>query len=451
MRDPNLPRTAFVHLFEWKWNDVAQECEEFLGPKGFSAVQVSPPQESIPGPQWWTRYQPVSYEFTGRSGNRAEFADMVKRCKAVGVDIYVDAVINHMAAWSYDFAKVPFGNNDFNDCRSDIQDSDYQNDPWRVQNCNLVGLNDLKTSSEYVRQKIADFMNDALSMGVAGFRLDASKHMPAGDIAAILGKLNNTTEGARPYIFQEVIGSGDQPIKTFDYTSNGDVTEFNYARTLGAKFKNNEGTIKELGGIGSWGGWLASSSAVPFVTNHDEERHNPDKTLLYKDGDNYTLANIFMLAYPYGYPKVMSGYQFTDFDAGPPDSGIHSGNACQFDGGDWVCEHRWRQVTNMVEFRNYTVGQWKVTNWWDNGNNQIAFGRGGLGFVVINKEGYSIDRSFSTGMPAGEYCNIIAGDYDSQSKVCEGPIVSVDGSGNAHFSVSSMDAAAIHVGARVGN
>jgi pullulanase/glycogen debranching enzyme len=32
------------------------------------------------------------------SGNRAAFTDMIRRCNAVGVRIYVDAVINHMAA-----------------------------------------------------------------------------------------------------------------------------------------------------------------------------------------------------------------------------------------------------------------------------------------------------------------------------------------------------------------
>src|SRR5690554_5556068 len=84
-------KTTFVHLFEWQWNDIASECENHLGPKGYAAVQVSPPQKSITGSQWWTRYQPVSYAIEGRSGTRAEFANMVSRCNAVGVDIYVDA------------------------------------------------------------------------------------------------------------------------------------------------------------------------------------------------------------------------------------------------------------------------------------------------------------------------------------------------------------------------
>ena len=48
------------------------------------------------GPEWWVRYQPVSYLLESRSGTREEFVDMVQRCRAQGVNIYVDAVINHM-------------------------------------------------------------------------------------------------------------------------------------------------------------------------------------------------------------------------------------------------------------------------------------------------------------------------------------------------------------------
>ena len=44
----------------------------------------------------FTRYQPVSYKIFSRSGDRDEFAAMVSTCAAEGVDIYVDAVINHM-------------------------------------------------------------------------------------------------------------------------------------------------------------------------------------------------------------------------------------------------------------------------------------------------------------------------------------------------------------------
>ena len=36
----NGSNEAFVHLFSWRWTDVATECEQFLGPKGIKALQA---------------------------------------------------------------------------------------------------------------------------------------------------------------------------------------------------------------------------------------------------------------------------------------------------------------------------------------------------------------------------------------------------------------------------
>jgi alpha-amylase len=57
-------RSGMVHLFEWKWGDIARECESFLAPNGFAGVQISPPNENaiIGGRPWWERYQPMSYK-----------------------------------------------------------------------------------------------------------------------------------------------------------------------------------------------------------------------------------------------------------------------------------------------------------------------------------------------------------------------------------------------------
>jgi alpha-amylase len=107
----------------------------------------------------------------------------------------------------------------------------------------------------------------------------------------------------------------------------------------------------------------------------------------------------------------------------------------------------------MVGFRNATVASWFVTDWWDNGNNQIAFGRGTMGFVVINGEGGALTRSFHTSLPAGSYCNVISGDFTpaagSAPASCAGTVVTVDASGNASITAPAFSAAAIHVGATV--
>ena len=76
---------VFVHLFEWKWTDIARECESVLGPAGYKAVQVSPPMEhSVQSSHTWSqRYQPVSYSVDrSRSGTRAQFSDMTARLRS---------------------------------------------------------------------------------------------------------------------------------------------------------------------------------------------------------------------------------------------------------------------------------------------------------------------------------------------------------------------------------
>src|SRR5699024_8840768 len=60
---------TIVPLFQWNWDSVAAECADFLGPNGYTGVQVSPPQEHVVVPfseggnhPWWQDYQPVSYQ-----------------------------------------------------------------------------------------------------------------------------------------------------------------------------------------------------------------------------------------------------------------------------------------------------------------------------------------------------------------------------------------------------
>lgn len=81
--------------------------------------------------------------------------------------------------------------------------------PQQVRDCRLVGLLDLALEKDYVRSKVAEYLNHLIDIGVAGFRVDASKHMWPGDMKAVLDRLHhlNTTwfpEGSKPFIYQEV-------------------------------------------------------------------------------------------------------------------------------------------------------------------------------------------------------------------------------------------------------
>jgi alpha-amylase len=462
-----LPRTAFVQLFEWKWDDVAQECETFLGPKGFAAVQVSPAIEHVVVPNarfpWWQRYQPVSYKIVSRSGDRAQFAQMVDRCHAAGVQVYADAVINHMAGeqsgvgiagspfTKYDYPRL-YQPKDFHTCRYNI--TNYRNHT-EVTNCELVGLADLDTGSNKVRHRLADYLSDLVSLGVDGFRIDAAKHMDAGDLKAILQILNAKVE-PDPYIYQEVIDPGNEAVKKSEYYSNGDVSEFEYGKKVGAKFLGIAGqTLSQLETLGESWGLMPSDRATIFIDNHDTQRGHAGGGLYitYKNGKLYDLANIFMLAFPYGYPLIMSSYDFSDSEQGPPsDANGHTysvytnGKANCF--GEWKCEHRRSPIANMVGFRNYTTSN-QMTDWWSNDGNQIAFGRGDRGFVVINRESTPLNRTFQTGLPEGVYCDVISGDRTADGRDCTGLQVTVSQDGQVNLTVAEMSAVALHGGAKI--
>ncbi|MFJ5550240.1 carbohydrate-binding module family 20 domain-containing protein [Streptomyces sp. NPDC093225] len=420
-------------LFEWRFADVAKACTDSLGPAGYGYVQVSPPQEHVQGSQWWTSYQPVSYKIAGRLGDRTAFKAMVDTCHAAGVKVVADSVINHMAGQdgsgvgtggsAYSKYNYPglYSGADMDDCRATI--SNYQ-DKANVQNCELVQLADLDTGEEYVRGRIAGYLNDLLSLGVDGLRIDAAKHMPAADLANIKSRLTNPNA----YWKQEAIYGAGEAVSPSEYLGTGDVQEFRYARDLKRVFGSEK--LAYLKNYGEAWGYMPSAQAGVFVDNHDTERGGD--TLNYKDGARYTLASVFMLAWPYGSPDVHSGYEWTDKDAGPPNGGTV--NACYTDG--WKCQHAWREIASMVAFRNTAHGQ-GVVNWWDNGGNQIAFGRGDKAYVAINHEASALTRTFQTSLPAGDYCDVQSG-----------RTVTVNGSGQFTATLGADTALALHTGAR---
>ena len=115
-------------------------------------------------------------------------------------------------------------------------------------------------------------------------------------------------------------------------------------------------------------------------------------------------------------------------------------HACFKDG--WKCQHQWPQILNMVAFHNKALGQ-PVTDWWSNGNNAIAFGRGSVAFVVINHEPYAITQTFATSLKEGRYCDVQHGEVTRNG--CWGASYDVDKNGRFTATVGSNDAIAFYV------
>jgi alpha-amylase len=152
----------------------------------------------------------------------------------------------------------------------------------------------------------------------------------------------------------------------------------------------------------------------------------------------------------------MSSYNFdrSNDAQGPPSDGNGNTNTITINpdlscGGGWICEHRWREIYNMVRFRNTAEGQ-PVSNWWDNGNNQVAFSRGNKAFLVINNDDFGLSQWFQTGLPQGQYCDVISGNLDQGR--CTGTIITVEADGRAQITVTNAQEdpmVAIHVDAKL--
>lgn len=443
--------TVGVQLFQWPWRSVAKECTEVLGPHQFGFVLLSPAQEHIQGEAWWTSYQPVSYQLESKLGTREEFAEMVATCGEAGVDVIADAVINHMAGIDggtgvagtdfthYNYPGL-YGPEDFHACTLTASgDIEIYSDQQQVQECELVNLADLETGSEKVRDTIAAYLDDLTSLGVAGFRIDAAKHMPATDVEAIVGRLDG-----QPLIISEVIRGGGEPIQPEDYLAAGDVFAFQVARDIsglvpgGAVWRALE--LRD--------GEVPSEQAFTFVTNHDTERNG--QTLTYKDGNQFGVATALLLGIDYGTPVVYSGYAFSDRDAGASqtdgrvDDVVCAEPSQEPADGAWLCQHR--DVAGLAEWVA-VVGTAPVENVWREGY-AVAFDRGDRGLIAVNSTSTPVTATLTTNLPDGPYCDAASSPAPpgTEGRCEEGTFVVEDG--KVTVEMPAMGAVALHLNLR---
>ncbi|KAI9997158.1 hypothetical protein PInf_000594 [Phytophthora infestans] len=292
---------AIVDLFGWPYNDIAQEFTDFLGKAGYMGVKINPPQESVltdAWPQsgqrnpWYFVYQPVSYRLYSRLGTRKQLRTMIQTCRANGVRVYADAVVNHMSGGGNDvlshryssggscvtwgakssskkspyythsftygvnaytnarpaleFPAVPFGPTDFH-CERSMSS---WTDPLQLETGWLSGLTDLNTEKTYVRERIAQYFVDLLGIGFSGLRLDALKHIGPVDTGAIFGLLRKYMGGSLPDDFiswGEVISGGEASLLACNANSG-----YNFYTGLDAEYAANGISSTDIAKLKIW-------------------------------------------------------------------------------------------------------------------------------------------------------------------------------------------------------
>ncbi|KAG0410668.1 hypothetical protein HPB47_012208, partial [Ixodes persulcatus] len=170
-----------------------------------------------------------------------------------------------------------------------------------------------------------------------------------------------------------------------------------------------------------------SGAALSFLSNHDNQQghgYGGEKVLTFFDARLYKMATAFLLAWPYGLPRITSSYRWqrnvvdgkdiNDWVGPPADSDWNMRPVVRNPDGSNAsvpAKHdnspRWPEISNLVELRKVS-GDAPVTRWWDNGGHAIAFGRRGRAFVVINNEDHPVVNLFETDLPPGVYCDVLS-------------------------------------------
>jgi alpha-amylase len=264
----------------WTWQVIIDHLL-MIRAAGYTAILLSPHQSACGG-QWSLGYDPYDLRsFNSAHGNEKKLAELIRKAHAQQTQVYADMVLNHMCTNNFKYPR--FSKQDFHN-NGRIQDF---NNQWEVENGALIGLDDLKHESSYVRGELWKFLVQTNNMGFDGYRWDAAKHVPRWYWSDHI--LPNVKRWGK-YSVGEVY-NGDLGY-LFSYIATG-MAVIDYA--LYFAIRDNfrfGGNLAALDGAGIAG--PDGLNALTFVQNHDVE-----------PPPNRLLAQAFIAAYP-GYPAFFN-------------------------------------------------------------------------------------------------------------------------------------------------
>lgn len=169
------------------------------------------------------------------------------------------------------------------------------------------------------------------------------------------------------------------------------------------------------------------------------------------------MAVAFMLAYPYGTVRLMSSYNFSEdnIDRGPPTDEnekilpvtVNGTTECV---NGWICEHRWKPIVEMINFR-INVNGTSMTKRKIFDSDTVAFCREDRGFIVFTNSNFSslAGKRIFVCVPKGKYCDVIMG-YNENGNCLN--VVEVDNRRAILFKPgddNNNGVVAFHIGSRI--
>ncbi|WP_211194942.1 alpha-amylase domain-containing protein [Halorhabdus amylolytica] len=337
---------AFQYFHE-DWETITNDLDR-VASRGYDAIWIQQPAKGAVTKEEQNGrndpplgYQPVDLRnFDSELGTETELETLIDTAHDNGVEVYLDTVMNHMAAEPDDTFPY-FSSRDFHN-EGGIEDWAYQFDPRddrcyengspkdpdkiecdpdMVEDGDLLGLKDLDQNKQYVRDQLKRYMEDIAALGADGYRFDAVKHIPESFFA---NYANQWAENLDMFRVGEVLSGSTDYVSGYVNAGPG-MHAFDYPLYFVLQGVFDHGDMSRLEGAGlvAQNPWRA----MPFVENHDQD--GPTQ---------YELAHAFVLTIE-GYPVVYNRYP------------------------DWILEND--AITNMVWVKSNLAGGetlWRYTD-----------------------------------------------------------------------------------------
>lgn len=269
---------------------------DYIQGMGFDAIWISPVVDNKEGGYhgyWARKWDQINYHF----GSAQDLKNLVDECHKRGIWVMVDVVANHVAPVGTNYGDIfPFNREEHYHPYCEIRSEDFNNNQWRVENCRLSGLPDLKQENNYVADYLCNWVRNLVRRyNFDGVRVDTVPEVPKWYWSRFKGcaesfSLGEILNGRMDYV-RGYIGPLDSVL---NYPIYWDLKN----TFKGSSFVSLANKINE---IDRMYGHETNYMGV-FVNNHDNERFLNN----YGNWDNFIGALVFSLFYK-GIPIVYYG------------------------------------------------------------------------------------------------------------------------------------------------
>lgn len=392
---------AILHAWCWSFNTIKQNMKAIKN-AGYTSIQTSPINAVIPGDNgskdlknWYFHYQPTDYTIGNyQLGTEDEFKAMAAEADKYGINIIVDAVLNHTTtdinAVSEKIKAIP-------DWTHGNQGIENYNDRFQLTQHALLGLYDLNTQNKAVQEYLLNYLKQAVADGADGFRFDAAKHIELpGEFDSDFWTNILANSGAK-FQYGEVLQGAAS--RESDYGKLMGVTASHYGEFI--RKVTGQGYVKDGDLVNYQVPGVSEDNLITWVESHDNYANDSEESTKLTDQDIILGWSII------GARKEGAPLFFSRPVGGGGQHGRFPGTTKIGDAGSDLFKDP--TIVAINKFRNAMYKEQEYIRNLGTDQGLVMIERGQHGAVVTNLTVVDKDFSSATNLADGQYKDAITG------------------------------------------